>query len=267
MGLLDGYFDPEQFQASGGLLGRLRSLQGYDGQYGPVADPDSPNATANAQPPPWSQMLAPFRMRVPNLPGYVQPVSDPQTSALASANPGAGKPQFTQIAEGPQVPGTTPSAAPLADGIKSTLLDFYNQTILKAGKDIAGYAADAATDPEAFARGIGPSLPALGPLAGELPAAIRAATGMLGLLRPADRIDYGDLTSDEVRQIQSVVNEAGRPLEVVGSAAKGSRAARSDIDYVVPPSSMQYYQQLQNRPEAWHYPWCGKYENGSSDSF
>ena len=69
MGLLDGYFDPEQFQASGGLLGRLRSLQGYDGQYGSVADPNSPNATANAQPPPWSQMLAPLGMPAPNLPG------------------------------------------------------------------------------------------------------------------------------------------------------------------------------------------------------
>lgn len=33
----------------------------------------------------------------------------------------------------------------------------------------------------------------------------------------------GDLTRKEISQIQSVVNEAGRPLEVVGSAAKGTR--------------------------------------------
>jgi len=33
----------------------------------------------------------------------------------------------------------------------------------------------------------------------------------------------GDLTSSEIRQIQKVVNEAGCPLEVVGSAAKGTR--------------------------------------------
>src|SRR5262249_52917186 len=33
----------------------------------------------------------------------------------------------------------------------------------------------------------------------------------------------GDLTVVEVEQIQSVVERAGRPLEVVGSAAKGAR--------------------------------------------
>jgi hypothetical protein len=33
MGLFDGYFDPDQFQDSGGLLGRLLSLQREQGQY------------------------------------------------------------------------------------------------------------------------------------------------------------------------------------------------------------------------------------------
>lgn len=58
----------------------------------------------------------------------------------------------------------------------------------------------------------------------------------------------GDLTSGEVGQIQGVVDSAGRPLNVVGSAARGARrgigsdvpigkgaGTRSDIDYVVPP--------------------------------
>jgi hypothetical protein len=40
MGLFDGYFDPEQFQASGGLLGRLLSLQQQQGQYQPGGDFD-----------------------------------------------------------------------------------------------------------------------------------------------------------------------------------------------------------------------------------
>jgi hypothetical protein len=37
MGLFDSYFDPQQFQDGGGLLGRLLSLQGQQGQYQPDA--------------------------------------------------------------------------------------------------------------------------------------------------------------------------------------------------------------------------------------
>lgn len=69
-----------------------------------------------------------------------------------------------------------------------------------------------------------------------------------------------DLTVMEAKQIQSVVDQAGRPLEVVGSAAKGTRrgvgtnlpigkgpGTKSDIDYLVPPSSMAYYEGLSNK--------------------
>jgi RHS repeat-associated protein len=69
----------------------------------------------------------------------------------------------------------------------------------------------------------------------------------------------GDLTAGETAAIQSTVDQAGRPLEVVGSAARGERRAagsklpigkgqgtRSDIDYLVPPGSRSYYQGLQN---------------------
>jgi len=52
----------------------------------------------------------------------------------------------------------------------------------------------------------------------------------------------GDLTSVEVRQIQRTVNQAGRPLEVVGSAARCSRTSASDIDYLVPHGSLPYYE-------------------------
>ena len=51
----------------------------------------------------------------------------------------------------------------------------------------------------------------------------------------------GDLTRSEVRQIQSVTNEVGRPLHVVGSAARGQRRLESDIDYVASPSSMERF--------------------------
>ncbi|RHW16875.1 LysM peptidoglycan-binding domain-containing protein [Sphingomonas gilva] len=57
----------------------------------------------------------------------------------------------------------------------------------------------------------------------------------------------GDLTVAEVAIIQDVVNQAGRPLEIVGSAARGSRMIGSDIDYVVPPGSLKYYEGLENR--------------------
>ena len=67
----------------------------------------------------------------------------------------------------------------------------------------------------------------------------------------------GDLTPDEVSRIQSVVNQAGRPLEVAGFAASGTRrgvgtslpigkgpGTRSDIDYLVPPGSLDNYRGL-----------------------
>jgi len=41
----------------------------------------------------------------------------------------------------------------------------------------------------------------------------------------------GDLTAEEISQIQGVVDQAGRPHYVVGSAAEGLRPSFSDIDY------------------------------------
>jgi len=68
----------------------------------------------------------------------------------------------------------------------------------------------------------------------------------------------GDLTNGEVAQIQGVVDEAGRPLEVAGSAARGARrgvgsdlpigkgpGTQSDIDYLIPPGSTSYYRGLE----------------------
>ena len=85
------------------------------------------------------------------------------------------------------------------------------------------------------------------------------ATVKLGESAVAGKLT-GDLTRAEVKQIQGVVNEAGRPLEVVGSAAAGTRrgvgsdlpigkgpGTRSDIDYVVAPSSAKHFEGLQGK--------------------
>lgn len=79
----------------------------------------------------------------------------------------------------------------------------------------------------------------------------RGAKGASGL---------GDLTRQEVTQIQRVVDDAGRPLEVIGSAARAERrnagtslplgkgpGTRSDIDYVAPPGSHPYFKDLQHQ--------------------
>ncbi|MCP3888577.1 MAG: RHS repeat-associated core domain-containing protein [Desulfobulbaceae bacterium] len=59
--------------------------------------------------------------------------------------------------------------------------------------------------------------------------------------KEGEQCEVGDLTDDEVEQIQNVVDDAGRPLDVVGSSAKGKRKENSDIDYVVGPSSSDHY--------------------------
>jgi hypothetical protein len=74
-----------------------------------------------------------------------------------------------------------------------------------------------------------------------------AASSLTGLVCRAGDSAYGDLTTREINQIQSVVNQAGRPLEVVGSAARGARTPTSDIDYVVPPSSLQNFEGLEGQ--------------------
>jgi RHS repeat-associated protein len=51
----------------------------------------------------------------------------------------------------------------------------------------------------------------------------------------------GDLTPEEIKKIQKAVDSAGRPIDVVGSAARGKRKAGSDIDYTTAPSSKPYF--------------------------
>jgi RHS repeat-associated protein len=69
----------------------------------------------------------------------------------------------------------------------------------------------------------------------------------------------GDLTNHEVNSIQKTVDDAGRPVEVVGSAAKGTRrgvgtdlpigkgpGTRSDIDYISHPTHLPYLMDFQH---------------------
>jgi hypothetical protein len=69
----------------------------------------------------------------------------------------------------------------------------------------------------------------------------------LGLPQREGASGLGDLTVAEAKAIQDVVSQAGRPLEVVGSAARGARTATSDIDYVVPRSSLKYFEGLETK--------------------
>ena len=85
-----------------------------------------------------------------------------------------------------------------------------------------------------------------------------AARGAASLIRGAGRL--GDLTAAEIRQIQRVVDQAGRPLEVVGSAARGGRrgigtnlpvgkgaGTRSDIDFTTAGSNIGNFRGLEGR--------------------
>jgi hypothetical protein len=82
--------------------------------------------------------------------------------------------------------------------------------------------------------------------------AVRAAGAARFVTCPSE---LGDLTNGEVKAIQSVVNRAGRPLDVVGSAARGARrgvgtdlpigkgpGTQSDIDYATHPANLPYFQ-------------------------
>ena len=112
-------------------------------------------------------------------------------------------------------------------------------SLAQAPSDIAQYGRDLVTNPREFFRQAAPALVGLGfSIPNVATAAASAETVPSGL---------GDLSIAETRQIQSVVDQAGRPLEVVGSAARGARTATSDIDYVVPPSSLQHFEGLENQ--------------------
>ncbi|WP_142686752.1 DUF6443 domain-containing protein [Chitinophaga polysaccharea] len=95
---------------------------------------------------------------------------------------------------------------------------------------------------------------------GTVVAATEGLAKVVGVIKDVAKYgNLGDLTIKEAKQIQTVVNDAGRPLEVGGSAAEGTRrgvgsdlpigkgpGTKSDIDYIAPPSAMPYFQDVKN---------------------
>jgi hypothetical protein len=88
-------------------------------------------------------------------------------------------------------------------------------------------------------------------------AARSGASHFAGVTSGGERA-LGDLTTAEIREIQAVVDEAGRPLEIVGSAARGTRreigtglpigkeaGMRSDIDYLAHPQYHPHFKGLE----------------------
>jgi RHS repeat-associated protein len=105
-----------------------------------------------------------------------------------------------------------------------------------------------------------PTDAALAPIAARLGGLVGRVLGKGGDEIVSGLGRLGDLTTGEVRQVQSVVDQAGRPLEVVGSAASGTRrgvgtdlpigkgpGTRSDIDYLIPPSSRKHFEGMESR--------------------
>jgi hypothetical protein len=119
----------------------------------------------------------------------------------------------TQLASGQaaqaQQPTYAPSSKPATSAIGSVLDDFFRQSILQPAKDFPGYVHDAIYDPGYFAQGVGASLGGLGPIASELPGAVKGVLGAIGLVRSATR------------------PEADRPLEAVGLGVRDTRTAAS----------------------------------------
>jgi hypothetical protein len=78
---------------------------------------------------------------------------------------------------------------------------------------------------------------------------------------------FEDLTIDELFEIQRFVNRAGRPLDVVGSGARGARrgigtgrpigegpGTRSDTDFMAPESHHPYFDAPHSLPNAGNPP-------------
>ena len=82
----------------------------------------------------------------------------------------------------------------------------------------------------------------------------------LGKVEQVGKSGLGDLTKAEVKQIQKQVDEAGRPLDVVGSAARGDRrnpgsnlpfgkggGTKSDIDFLTHPQNLPAFKGKQGK--------------------
>jgi len=135
MGLLDGYFDPEQFGEGGGLLGRLLTLQQMQGQYQPGAGFDEARPVA--------QMPAPQPMSWPTLASYGQPSVQTAASNLPSQyqmlRPALGDPKAMLPTVNPAV-----GQQPIAQAYRQQSGDIGDVSRAGGGQPII---SDASADP------------------------------------------------------------------------------------------------------------------------
>jgi len=164
MGLFDGYVDPEQFRDSGGLLGRLLSLQHLQDQYQLGAGFDqapSVSQTPVLRPTPW-----------PNLPGYgpssgeptaapnlasqyqaLRPVLGDHNTMLATVNPEIGKTLIAQALANQQAGNT--GNVPMAGHDRPVVSDASPDPIRPGSQYAQGPMALCAAGPAGCAVGAG----------------------------------------------------------------------------------------------------------------
>jgi hypothetical protein len=156
MGLLDSYFDPEQFEAGGGLIGRLLSLQQMQGQYLP-SDGSNPQLSANNGQTAAAPMSAPFPMPRPTSPGN-GPAIEPQTPDYGQTqNIPIGDYQMPQFGRA----DVSRAAQPLPDfgdrlraGFESWADTPVGNPIAAVANGIAGLVSGQRTDPTGLAQQI-----------------------------------------------------------------------------------------------------------------
>src|SRR5258708_6188426 len=151
MGLLDDYFDPEPFQARGGLLGRLLSLPQMQGLYQPGAGFDPQVSADSGQP---AQMPIPLPMPPPTLPAN-GPAANPQTPDYGQTqNIAIGDhqmPQFGRADVSPAVQQTPDLGDRLSAGFQSWANTPAGNPVAGLANGSAGLSSGQRTDAAGFA--------------------------------------------------------------------------------------------------------------------
>ena len=179
MALFDSYFDPQQFQDSGGLLGRLLSLQQAQGQYQPGEGFD-PQSSAQAPSMPQTPASPSLQSPAPQFGGAVvsqaapqapdfgdrlnagfqnwahTPVGDP-FGAIANGIAGFGAGQRTDAAGSASSQTPTPASLPglgdrLSAGFQSWVHTPAGNPLAALANGIAGLGSGQRTDPAGTAQ-------------------------------------------------------------------------------------------------------------------
>jgi len=139
MGLFDGYFDPEQFQDSGGLLGRLVSLQQQQGQYQPPPGFNAQSDSASTPTQPASIALPVQRPAMPQAPD----AGPLQTIAIGDYQ----MPQFGRVGASPTVQQQPAFADRLTTGFQSWAHTPLGNPVAGLANGMAGFGSGQRTDP------------------------------------------------------------------------------------------------------------------------